>query len=253
MSVAQSPFAAAIFDASLKVPTGLTDPQGRPAGKRFDVYRNNVVVSLTEALKIAFPVIHKLVGAEFFTEMAGVFLRHHPPKSPLLMFYGEEFPAFLSDFEHLAHLPYMSDVARLELALRYSYHAADAAPIDPALLQTAPPEALMASRITLAPAVRIIRSNHPVHGIWQFNTRDDAPKPTLQKEDVLITRKAFDPKVDLLPTGAAAFITALLHDQTLGQALAVASTEASTFDLSTTLGLLLSGGAMVGLVPEEKQ
>jgi hypothetical protein len=56
----------------------VTDPAGRPAGARFDVYRNR------EALVTGFPVVHALVGDAFFRAMAGVFLRAHPPTSPIL-------------------------------------------------------------------------------------------------------------------------------------------------------------------------
>ncbi|MEZ5722575.1 MAG: DNA-binding domain-containing protein [Paracoccaceae bacterium] len=70
----------------------MVDAAGRAAGKRFDVYRNNVVVSLSEALATGFPVVRKLVGEAFFSAMAGVFVRAHPPRSPVLTMYGEGFP-----------------------------------------------------------------------------------------------------------------------------------------------------------------
>jgi hypothetical protein len=129
--MSQQEFRTALLDPEHPVPSGLTDPQGRPAGRRFNVYRNNVSVSLTEALRQAFPVVQKLVGEEFFTAMAQEHLRAHPPASPLMMFYGEAMPAFLSAFPPVAHLPYLADVARLELALRASYHAPDAVPSQP--------------------------------------------------------------------------------------------------------------------------
>ena len=50
----QSAFAAALMDPTQPAPEGLRDPFGGPAGKRFDVYRNNVAVSLTEALETGF-------------------------------------------------------------------------------------------------------------------------------------------------------------------------------------------------------
>ena len=44
---------------------------------------------------------------------AGIFLRQHPPSSPLMMFYGEAFPEFLAGMQQLSHLGYLPDVARL--------------------------------------------------------------------------------------------------------------------------------------------
>ena len=43
----QSDFTAAILDPDAPVPPGLLDPEGRPAGKRFNVYRNNLAASLS--------------------------------------------------------------------------------------------------------------------------------------------------------------------------------------------------------------
>ncbi len=238
----QSEFRAALFDPALAVPPGLTDPQGRSAGKRFDVYRNNVVMSLIEALQSSFPVIRKLVGDEFFDGMARLFVRQHPPTSPLLMFYGAEMPGFLAGFEPAAHLGYLPDMAQLELAMRRSYHAADASPIDPAALAAIAPDRLDAVRMTLTPATRLVRSDWPLHAIWRFNMIDGAAKPVMQAEDVLILRPAFDPVPHLAPKGGGALIAALAAGQTLGQAAAAATDP--DLDLGATLGLLLQGQAI---------
>lgn len=241
MSTDQTTFTATILDPARAVPNGLTDPEGRPAGKRFDVYRNNVVVSLTEALITAFPIVHKLVGDRFFRSLAGVYVRAHPPTSPLMMFYGEAMPAFLAGFEPAAHLGYLPDVARLELAQRRAYHAADAAPIDPTALQELPPDRLMGARLVLAPAVQVVRSDWPIHAIWRFNTQENAPKPAMQAEDVLITRPEFDPVTSLLPPGGASFLDGL----GAGDSFADALNKATEIDLAAMLGLLLSGGAII--------
>ena len=83
--MSQAQFAQALLDPVAEVPAGLVDPLGRPAPKRFSVYRNNVASSLTRALEAAFPTVRKLVGDEFFAAMAVVFLRSHPPTSPKRM------------------------------------------------------------------------------------------------------------------------------------------------------------------------
>lgn len=247
MTVSQSQFRAALLDPAQPVPDGLSDGTARPAGRRFDVYRNNVAVSLTEALRVGFPVITKLLGRQNMDGQTGIFLRAHPPSSPLMMYYGEAFPGFLSNTAQLAHLGYLPDVARLELALRRSYHAEDSTPIDPDRLAALAPDELMAASVSFAPAVQLVRSNWPIFDIWRFNTQTDAPKPRAEAQDVLVTRPDFDPHPRVLPPGGADWLQALMAGHSIGQAFERASRDTPGFDLAATLALLLQGGGLTNL------
>lgn len=246
MTVDQETFTAALLAPDAARPQGLSDGYGRPAGRRFDVYRNNVVASLTEALEIAFPALRKLVGETNFKLLAGAFLRKHPPSSPVLMVYGHEMAAFLADFEPTKTLGYLPDVARLELALRESYHAADAEPIDPNALQDITPDDLMARPLGLAPSLRLVRSPWPIHAIWRFNM-DAGPKPNAVAEDVVVLRAELDPEPVLLPAGGGAFVSALLGGATLGAAYDEAVGAVESFDLSQTLALLIGANAIISI------
>ena len=247
MMVDQSTFRAALLDPDAERPQGLSDGQGDAAGRRFDVYRNNVAVSLTEALETAFPVVANLVGAQNFRVLAAAFLRQHPPSSPLMMYYGAEMPAFLAAFGPTQSIGYLPDVARLELALRESYHAGDAPAVDPTILQTTPPDDLMASRVTLAPSVRLVRSRWPVFSVWQFNTVPGTPKPEMAAEDVAVLRAEFDPEPHRLPPGGGSFVAALLNGETFGAELETATNETPDFDLTTLLALLIGANALTNL------
>ncbi|MCF3596015.1 DNA-binding domain-containing protein [Rhodobacteraceae bacterium LMO-12] len=244
----QTTFRAALLDPSHPVPPDLFDGAGNPAGARFSVYRNNVATSLTEALEQTFPILRKLIGDDTFKALAGIYLRAHPPTSPILSTYGENLPAFLEAFEPLAHLGYLPDMARLERALVKSYHAADAPPLDPAIFTAIAPEDLPRLALQFAPAVILLRSRWPIHGIWRFNTETDAPKPPHTAQDVLITRPDYDPVPQLLPAGAADFITALNEGQTLGQA----AENATNFDLSALLTLLFQTQALTHATLEDQ-
>lgn len=251
MTVTQTEFRAAMLDAAADVPLGLTDGHEQPAGSRFSVYRNNVAVSLTEALETGFPVIAKLLGDANFKPIAGLFLRQSPPAAPVMMHYGAAFPQFLRDFEPIQHLGYLGDVAEVELALRRSYHAADSQSVPGDALAQIAPESLPDVKMALAPALEVVRSHWPIFDIWAFNTYDNHPKPQAQAQNVVIVRPEFDPEPHPLPAGGATFISALQKGETLGKAAETATELAEDFDLGAVLGLLLAHGAIVDILNED--
>lgn len=235
----QDTFIKAALDPDAPVPEGLVDTRGRPATKRFNVYRNNIVVGLKDALTDGFPAVASLVGSDFFSAMAGAYLRAHPPSAPMIPLYGGGFADFIAQFPPAASLPYLADVARLEYAMRESYHAADSTPV-PADAFADP--SVFTKQVTLAPALRFLASAYPVTAI-----RDAAlsgSKATGGAEDVIITRPGFDPCLHAFPAGANAILIALKEGLTIGEAMELAP---SGLDLTAFLSALLSGGAFIKL------
>ncbi|WP_417253586.1 putative DNA-binding domain-containing protein [Celeribacter sp.] len=232
-------FLRAALTPDAPVPAGLVTPSGQPAERRFNVYRNNIVVSLKDALSAAFPAIHTLVGDAFFAAMAGEYIRAHPPKSPILPLYGADFPQFISRFEPAGSLPYLADVAHLEVSLRNSYHAADSRPVPPAELSD---PLLFTRKVVLAPTVFWLASRYPVTQLHRFALGGE--KPTGGAEDVLITRPEFDPVATAFPTGTIAVLEALRDGIALGEAAELAP---NSLDLTKFLGTLLSGGAIIDI------
>ena len=253
MTVSQTMFRQALLDPGAPTPAGLRDGGAAPAGRRFDVYRNNVAVSLTEALHQGFPVIAKLLGKQNMDGLSGMFLRAHPPTSPLMMHYGDAFPDFLATLPQLQHLAYLPDVARLELGLRQSYHAADHVPLPAETLAALPPEEMLAHGVRLAASAVLLRSDWPIHDIWRFNTEDGAPKPQAGAQDVLITRPEFDPIPRLLPPAGADWIAALSAGASLGEAYVQAASQTPDFDPGAVLTLLLQDGVIAELTKQGEQ
>jgi hypothetical protein len=237
----QTQFASALLDPAQPAPLGVVNPFGGPAGKRFDIYRNTVAVSLTEALETGFPTVRKLVGDDFFRAMAGVFLRAHPPSDPRLALYGSSFPGFLTRFDPVAHLRYLPDVARLDLGLRQSYHAADATPLD---TRGQDPAAVMALRPRLAPATLVLSSRFAVFDIWRYNTQTGAPRPGTAPQDVLISRAGFDPVPHLLPPGGLALARALKGRLTLAEAMARCLADHPQADIAALITVFFTAGAL---------
>jgi hypothetical protein len=254
----QHHFAAALLDPGLPMPDGLVDPDGEPGPKRFAVYRNNVVVGLTETLKDAFPAVHRIVGAEFFRAMARAYVTVDPPRSPILLDYGAGFPDFILRFEPAAVLPYLADVARIERAWSEAYHAPEAAPIDPGAFMAIDPDQLPAIHLVLHPSLRVVRSQFPTLTIWQMNVADGVPGPVdlaAGGEDVLVLRPLTDVEVRSIPEGTLEFIQALTDGRSVLAALKAALIANPRFDLSANLSDLMHARALVGfsLAPKVRQ
>ncbi|MBP0481703.1 DNA-binding domain-containing protein [Sagittula salina] len=235
-----------LMDPGGPAPDGLTDAQGRAAPRRLAVYRNNVVHGLKQALSAGFPACHALLGAENFDRLASVYAREHPPSDPRMPLYGARFSAFLVTRPDLAHMPWLPDVARLEYSLRLSYRAADSVPIQASCLQSLPPEALGRVRFTFASALRLLRSPWPLRQIHRHALNPSTPPPRPEAEDLLITRPALDPRIDLLSPGGAACLAALMRGQPLGSAIDAGAAYRG-FELEPLLTLLLSAAAITGV------
>lgn len=237
--VTQSAFIEAAMDPASAVPVGITDGHGAPTTKRFNVYRNNVVVGLRDALSVGFPAIRSLVGDTFFDAMAAEYARSEPPSSPIMPAYGAGFSAFLENFPPAASLPYLADVARLEYTMRMAYHAADAAPV---ATDTLKDPSVFLKRVTLAPAVHVVASPYPIDDIRRAAL--GGPQPTGTAQDVLITRPDFDPVMTPFAAGTAAVINALRDGASLAEAIELAP---DTLDLTAFISALVSGGAITSL------
>jgi hypothetical protein len=92
-------------------------PLARPADAAFDVHRDTVLGVLSNALRLTFPTIGKLVGERFFNQAGHAYVGARPPRRARLCDYGETFPEFLADYAPAEGLTYLADVARLDLAI----------------------------------------------------------------------------------------------------------------------------------------
>jgi len=118
--------------------------------KVLNVYRNNWRSNLRNALRVTYPVVERLVGAEYFDWMADKFIDAQPSQSGNLDNYGAEFPEFVRNFPGVEALPYLADVALFEFCV-------DAVMVAPEEL----PSQLLPSRLMTSP--------FPIHRIWQVN------------------------------------------------------------------------------------
>jgi hypothetical protein len=247
----QAAFGAALLDPHHAAPGFLQTRNGTDLNARFDVYRNNVHVSLIDALQAAFPVTCRLTGEEFFRALARDFLRRHLPQSAALHDYGAQLPDFIRDFLPAADLPWLGDVAALEHAWWQAYGAADATALTVEALARIDIAQLLSLHARLHPAVRLLDSMHPVHSIWFAHQQLGEPESPeqWQAESVLITRPEAAVRTLALLPGEHRFITALGAGACLETAAQAALETNPGFDLGHTLLQAIEAGAIEELHP----
>ncbi|HEU4617951.1 MAG TPA: DNA-binding domain-containing protein [Gammaproteobacteria bacterium] len=226
---------------------------GLDAAERIDVYRNNVLSSLTDVLAEAFPAVRRLVDSRFFAYAAHGFITSEPPSRPRLAEYGERFPAFIGQFEPSRRLHYLPDVARLEWLVHAAAHAEDAAGVAPDALTAFAPGDAPRLVLRLQPSYGYLDSAWPVDEIWEANRDADAHAgdETIDLDTgsvrLEIRRTAQGIVLRTLGAGAFAFRTALREQATLETAAERAVTAEENFDLAGALADLFREGAVVGV------
>lgn len=235
-----------LFASTPSCPEGLTTWNGSDPTQRFAVYRNNVIVSLTDALADSFPVVQALVGDDFFFAMAREFITTHPPRSPVLVWYGAEFPDFIHFFSPASNVPYLADVARLEWLRVEAWHAADAEPVSQEAIAAllANGDALAQTTIELHPSLSTFRSQYPVASLWAAHQQDTVDLSHIDlssPEAVVLMRQNMRVDITRFDHHTIRFIS-LLKD---GLPFADTVQQVGELELSDTLAWLLKNECIV--------
>src|SRR5882757_3220250 len=142
----QHSFAAAILGQPVELPIRAATAARAESG--LAVYRNNVMSGLIKMVAARFPSVRRLLGEDCFLESVRRFIVAEPPRSPLLLDYGDGFPQFL---RRLGADACIADIADLEVARGKAYHAADAELLPPQAFAAIPAERLAGLRLTFHP------------------------------------------------------------------------------------------------------
>jgi hypothetical protein len=242
-------FTNALLDRTAPVPADTRRASPRRVERRFVVYRHNVAAGLAAALAARFPVVKRLVGEEFFRTMARGYAGSELPRSPIILFYGETFPAFIDEFAPARPVPYLGDIARIEMARSLACHAADATPLDADAFAALPADGLGELRVRMHPSLSVITSAHPIYSIWRINRDPErfVPVSPWASEGVLVVRPRLRIRTQCITHGDAAFIRALATGVTLAGAVDVAKQAASKFSASASLSVLIGAKVVVGI------
>ncbi len=188
------------------------------ATARVGIYRDNMLGNLTGALRLTFPAVERLVGADFFAATAASFVRAAPPRSADLYEYGADLPAFLAGFEPAQGLAYLPDVAQLEWAVNRALHACLAPALTAEALLDVREQHQAGLRFVAHPSLSLLALRHPAKAIWE----------AVLGEDVETRASA----LDAIEIAAPGDVLAVLHG---ADGLALLRLSAPAYDLARAL------------------
>jgi hypothetical protein len=187
------------------------------------VYRGNVYGNWAQALAGAYPIVRKIVGAEFFEGLAREYARRHPSTSGDLNEYGAGMAGFVAGFRHTQDLPYLPDVARMEWLAHLAYYAA-------------------------APVCTLLESPWPLGRIWTVHQDDYEGEIEVDlragPDAILVHRPRWRVHVRSLAPGDFRFLESLSRGAALGEALEAAIVQEASFDVSTALVRWVDAGVI---------
>lgn len=249
----QKEFARALRDPESPTPRPVRKTPSAKHSRRFDVYRNNMVVSLIEALASTFPAVQRLVGDEYFKAAARAYIERHPPRSPVLLLYGEFFGEFLDRLPSASGVPYLGDMARLEWARINALHAPDAEPAVIEVFAGLPETELESVTFGLHPSLSVIASRWPVVSLWSASLDSGSAEVDMKTaEHAVVIRPVLNVGVHGRDPGDGAFLEALSRGLDLGSAAQQALETSEHFDLAAQLQFIFEIGAVTVVNTKEE-
>lgn len=185
------------------------------------IYRNNIHATFLQCLHEIYPLIVKLVGADYFPLLANDYIAQYPSRSSNLHDYGEYFSDFIAQYQPLKNLIYLSEVAAFEWQCHILNFAASAEGTSLSLLESFPPEMYPSLRVNLHPAARLMKCYYPILKIIDLCQGTITQEINLDEGGIylLLYRREFDIQLIPLSEPDYVFLQSLSQGETLEEAL----------------------------------
>ena len=195
-----------------------------PGAVGLRVHRNTVLGTISNALRMSYAAVERLVGESFFDRMAVDYARATPPRAPQLDDYGAGFAAFIAGFPGTAALPYLGELARFEWQLAELGRLCVAPDGGPRLMLEG------GAQLQLAAPLRLHAARYAVDELRRAILAEDAAAlaaldPAPREHHYALWRAVEGVKVRALSAPSARFVDAALAGADGPAALAAAQGE----------------------------
>jgi hypothetical protein len=242
--ILQKLFASYIYDDEQSIVSEILVKNGT-CKTRLNIYKNNVLQNLINALKTTYPAVLAEVEEQDFNLLARQYIKTYKPTSGDLNDYGGHMDELI--FSRHDNIP-LAELAKLEWLYHLVFFAEDAKAMDVTSLANIPAESYEQLKFSLHPSVRLMKSPYPVYQIWKSHKDNELFND--EEEDsynYLIYRKGFLLQTIQLPLSDFIFISSLKKGDALYEAYLASSQEDEAFDLMVTIHKLVMDGVITGV------
>jgi hypothetical protein len=159
-----------------------------PAAFRVAIYRNMYASRLVEALKETFPNLARFLGEERFAALGEAYVAEFPSDHHDVGRLGRRLTEFLRAHPDPGR-PDLADLAELEWARNEVFFAPDSGAVGAEALA----DAGAAARLTLAPSLRVVATEHDAAAPWKRIDAGEPVDPSVRMpSSVAVWRRGFD-------------------------------------------------------------
>ena len=220
------------------------------------IYRQAYVGRLASALRDNFGVLPQVLGDDAFDALARAYIEAHPSQQASIGWFGHRLPEFMTERDDLVPHPALTDLARMEWALRSAFDAADAQAIDVQTLAGVAADAWPSLVFDAMPGVQLFELAWNVAPVWRAlqdlgaDAAPELPPPQPLAHSLLVWRHGLSPRWRALEPLPAGLLQAALRGERFDAlcALAAASVgdEAAAQAAATALRDWLDDGLFCG-------
>jgi len=166
------------------------------------IYRNNTLGSLINALLDVYPICQKILGKDYFRQIAIQHVKADPSMSNNLNNYGANLHKTIKHLtrlhDELVNMPYLIDIAKMEWQLHLCYYASDRQTFMIEAFSRLTVSQQSQVKFTLADDVFLMESSFDLYSIWQSSELQNDIEISQSQNHLVIHRKKFKPVVDSL-------------------------------------------------------
>jgi hypothetical protein len=199
------------------------------AAERVGIYHGMHLMRMEEALATDYPVIRHFLGAAEFDELVHDYVARYPSRSYTLNRLGDHLPRFLNDRPDWSTDGFLTDLARLELAMTEVFDEQESPALTGEDLEAVDPERWETSHLEPIAALRLLSLNHVViPHLKAYHRERPCPNTVKQPSWVAVYRRDYSVLRLELKLAEHDLLRDLINGVALGDALAAAMAGGSS-------------------------